>query len=340
MTTDADNASRWDGVARPHYEVWYLTFNHRASSTGYWICYTLDAPVAGEPFAQLWFARFDAADPGRNFAIRRTLPIAALRAEARPFSLRIGDAELRHDAARGAVGGAGHDARWELRWTPGARTHRTLPPILYAVPNLAETLVLGPSLDAALAGTVVVDGRALELGGEPGQQSHLWGTGHAREWAWGHCNAFDGRSGACLEVLTARLERRGLVTPPMTVLTLYLDGRRHRWNRFPHTVVTGADVATTRYAFRAWRPDVRVEGEFTCRPADMVATEYFDPRGVAPSWCHNTEVADLRVTLWTRDGLVGPWRVADELRAPRTGHFEVGRLQRDPAIEREHRGVG
>ncbi len=47
MSTEADNVRNWDGVARPHYEVWYLTFNHRESGTGYWICYTLDAPASG-----------------------------------------------------------------------------------------------------------------------------------------------------------------------------------------------------------------------------------------------------------------------------------------------------
>ena len=339
MSTEADNVRKWDGVARPAYEVWYLTFNHRASKTGYWICYTLDAPVAGEAFAQVWFAHFDAGDPQRNFAIRRTVPIGEMSAEARPFSVRIGDAELRHDAARGSISGAGHEASWDLRWTPSPRTHRTAPPVMYLAPGLAETLVVGPNLNVPMTGKVVVDGATFEADGEPGQQSHLWGRGHAHAWAWGHCNAFEGRPGAVLETLTARLERRGIVTPPMTALTLYLDGARYRWNTFAHTLLTRADIDTTRYRFRAWRPDVRVEGEFQCRPQDMVAAEYFDPRCVAPSWCHNTEVADLTVTVWKRGGLFAPWREAARLVAPRTGHFEVGGLLRDPAVEWEHRGV-
>lgn len=339
MTTAADNVCRWDGARRPHYEVWYLTFNHRASGTGWWICYTLDAPVRGDAFGQVWFAHFDATDPARNFAIRKTLPIAEMVCEAAPFAVRAGGAELHHDAARGELRGDGHTATWDVRWTPGARTHRTLPPVLYAAEGLAETLVLGPNLDVPIAGVVEVDGQRYDVKGEPGQQSHLWGRGHAHEWAWGHCNAFEGRPGAALEMLTARLERRGAVMPRMTVLTLYLDGEVYRWNRFPHTVLTRARVDTTRYWFRASRPDLKVEGEFRCRPEDMVAVEYFDPRCVQPSWCHNTEVADLSVTVYRRRGLLGAWREHARLVAPSAGHFEVGRLQRDPAIAREHVGI-
>ena len=43
-----------------------------------------------------------------SFAINRRFPIAALRAEARPFSVRIGESHLGHDAMRGELAGAGH----------------------------------------------------------------------------------------------------------------------------------------------------------------------------------------------------------------------------------------
>src|SRR5207248_674287 len=100
--SERDNQLRWQRQAG-HYEVWYLTLNHRPSETGFWIRYTLEAPVAGhgEPYCQLWFAAFDARAPANSFALNRKLPMAELATRAEPFEVRIGEAYLRHGAARG-----------------------------------------------------------------------------------------------------------------------------------------------------------------------------------------------------------------------------------------------
>ena len=42
----SDNKCRWDGASAPHYEVWFLTLNHRASQRGFWFRYVLESPVA------------------------------------------------------------------------------------------------------------------------------------------------------------------------------------------------------------------------------------------------------------------------------------------------------
>lgn len=335
--TAADNACRWDGARRGHYEVWYLTCNHLASRTGYWIRYTLEAPLAGrgDPYAQLWFARFDKRDPSRTFAINRVVPIETFSAGDRPFCVRIGDAELRHDAMRGAIAGAGHDVSWDLRWRPAAHTHRHLPGLMYRRGGLGDTTVLSPNLDVPVRGTVRVDGRAVEFSGDPGGQTHLWGRKHAHAWAWGHCNAFDGHPGAAFEVLTVRLRRRGRVSPPLTLLSLYAGGAAYCMTGFADTLRARGTWTTGRYAFRAERGDVRIEGEFSCRPDDMVVARYADPDG-EPAYCSNTEVGDLRVTLWRRAGRRGPWREQMRLVAPGTGHFETGGRTRDRAVVKDH----
>ncbi len=337
-----DNLPRWDGVRRGHYEVWYLTLNHRASRTGFWICYTVDAPVAGAgaPFGQVWFTLFDATDPGAGFGIRRTFPIDAVRLSEAPFGVVVGEAELAAGLARGDIAGDCHAARWSLAWAPSALGHRHLPPVLYWRDGLVETTVAGPNVDVGMSGVIEVDGREFRLDGERGNQSHLWGRAHVHRWAWGHCNSFDGARDATLESLTVRLRRRGRTLPPVTVLTLYLDGQVFRWNRFLHVPLTRGRVPhTTRYEVRARRPDVDVRGTFECRPADMIATEYFDPQGRAPSWCHNTEVARLELRV-RRRGWLGRWRDDCLLGSGSGGHFEVGGPRRDPAIVRELRTVG
>jgi hypothetical protein len=330
---DADNRMRWDRATPGRYEVWYLTLSDRAGRAGFWIRYTLEAPLDGPAYAQLWFAFFDAASPAKSFALNRKFPIAELGAKADPFEIAIGAAKLTHASAKGELAGDGHTARWDLTWLPAAETHRQLPDLVYRT-TFADTTLLTPNLDVPVRGTIVADGRTFTLQGEPGGQTHIWGRKHAHSWAWGHCNAFEGRRGAALEAFTARL-KRGVVLPPVTLLTLYLDGEALRFNRFGDLLRTRGHMATGRYAFSASNATARIEGEFTTTPEDMTLAEYEDPDGER-AYCANTEIADLRVKLFRRRLPVGRWQPAGELFAPRTAHFEVAGRTPDPAVQRRH----
>ncbi len=332
---EGDNAMRWDRASPGHYEVWYLTVNHRPSETGYWIRYTLKSPTeGGEPYAQLWFAFFDARNADSTFGVNQMLPVSSLAAEASPFSVTIEDSVLTHQSASGRIAGDGHEVSWNLAWPPSQATHRQLPPLMYLRGGLGETTVLTPNLHVPMSGSIEVDGRRFELRDEPGGQTHLWGARHAQAWAWGHCNAFEGYPSASLETLTAQIRRGGVDLPPLTVLTLYLGDEVLRWNQPWHLPFSRGDHGTGRYGFRAQKARVALEGEFTCRPEDMVVAPYADPDGV-PRYCANTEIADLRVRVWRR-GRTGRWLEDRRLFAPRAGHFEVGGRHRDPKIPKDH----
>ena len=340
--TSADNRCRWDGRSTGHYEVWYLTLSDRVQQTGAWIRYTVEAPLVGPVRPELWFAHFDARKPGRNVAVRKLFAPEAFAATDQPFSVDIGGNVLGHDFARGQLDGGGQQVAWNLRWQPAPATHRQLPPVFYRSlrgrEGLSDTTVLTPNLDVAIEGWIEVGGRRLELFGEPGGQTHLWGRKHAHAWAWGHCNAFDNRPGAALETLTARLEKRGRILPPLTVMTLYLDGEALSWNQLHRVPLARGSFGTGFYRFSASSPTVRLEGEYRCRPEDMIQAEYEDPDGT-PSYCCNTEVADLDVTVYRRSRPFGKWLQDARLTAPRGGHFEVGSRERDPAIGKGHQRI-
>jgi hypothetical protein len=337
--SEPDNVRRWDGRSPGHYEVWYLTLNQRASATGAWIRYTLEVPREGEAHAELWFAWFDARRPDRTFGIHRAVPISEMVAEGDPFAVSIGGALLRHDRARGELHGGGHRAAWDLSWSPAPRTHRHLPALFYRTlgrrGSLTDSTVLSPNLDVAVHGWIEVDGHRFDLDGEPGGQTHLWGRKHAHAWAWGHATAFEAHPGAALECLTGRLERRGRVSPPLTVLSLYMDGEELHFNRLRDLARNRGDSGTGFYRFAAAGPTARVEGEFSCRPEDMLMAPYRDPDGES-LFCANTEVGDLRITLFRRSRPFGRWREAAVLHAFRTAHFEVATRERDPAIGKLH----
>jgi hypothetical protein len=335
--TEADNRRRWDG--RPgHYEVWYLTLNHRASRTGAWLRYTIDAPDAGEATAALWFALFDAREPDRTFAIHREFSVRDLVAQDDPFALALPGALLGHDRARGALSGDGHRAAWDLSWPPAARTHHHLPALFYLRGGLGGTTVLSPNLSVPMSGWIEADGRRLDLVSEPGGQTHLWGRKHAARWAWGRSNAFEGRPDIAFEILTAQVERGGRALPPLTALSLYLGDEELRWNRLRDLALARGHFGTGFYRFSAAAARGRIEGEFSCHVRDMVQAEYRDPDGRA-LYCANTEIADLRLTLFRRSAPLGRWREAARLVAPRGGHFEVGGRERDPAIGKAHRRI-
>jgi hypothetical protein len=342
MSTEHDNQRRWDGQRRGHYEVWYLTLNDPGSRDGYWIRYTLEAPLdgQGEPYAQLWFARFDASGAGQGgtFGINRKLPIASFAApppgSSEPFSVSVGGNRLGHDSARGALSGDGHSAEWDLRWTPATKTLHQFPKFLYRRGGLAQTTVLTPNVNVSISGTITVDGKRFELRDAPGGQTHLWGKKHAYSWGWGHCNAFDDVPGAAFEVLAVRLQRRGMLLPPLTIATLWLDGEEIALERIEQALVAPAPaMGTGRFRFTARGLFERLDGEFSCRPDDLVRASYHDPDG-EPSFCHNTCIGDLRLTLSRR--VRGRWRESARLVAPRRGHFEVAGRDRDQAVTREH----
>lgn len=330
--TARDNLMVWD--RRPgHYEVWYLTFNHRPTRTGFWIRYVIEAPKVGEPYGMLWFACFDSDAPSRTVALHTEVPIATLTSGSAPFSIGLGGAELGHDHARGRIQGGGHDVRWDLSWLPAPTTHRHLPDVIYRT-SFADTRALSPNLDVPVRGTVTVDGKSYALEGVPGGQTHLWGRKHAHAWAWGHCNAFEGRRGAALELLSVQLKKRGIVTPPMTLVALYLDGEAHRLTEFRHVIANRGHFGTAHFQFSARSRSVKIAGEFRCRPEDMVLAQYADPDG-EPSFCANTCIADLELTVEKRRGLLG-WSEPVRLFSGKSGHFEVAGRTADPAIARPH----
>jgi hypothetical protein len=335
------NRMRWE-FQPGHYEVWYATLSHLQSGTGFWIRYTLEAPTDGhgEPYAQLWFARFDRAQPERTFGINHKLPVSELRQEPLPFRLSVGDAELRDDGMRGALAGGGHDVRWELAWQPAERVHLHLPAAVYKL-NFADTQVLSPNLNVAARGTIVVDGETYTLDGDPLGQTHLWGRKHAYSWAWAHCNGFAGARNAALETLTVRLRRGPIVLPKLTLISLYLDGddpAELQFRELWQLPLARSDYGTGRYHLHAANPEWKIEAELTCRPEDMLMTEYVDPDG-EPAYCHNTECADARVTLWRRSPFVGRFREHRRLRSDGAAHFEWGARAGDPLVRKRHTAV-
>ena len=78
---------------------------------------------------------------------------------------------------------------------------------------------------------------------------------------------------------------------------------------------------------------MKIEGELSCAPEQMVSAPYLDPDGTEV-FCANTEIGNARLTVYRRAGL--GWREHRRLAATHRAHFELGSRVRDPAVTREH----
>jgi hypothetical protein len=180
------------------------------------------------------------------------------------------------------------------------RDHRHLPDVIYAT-SFADTRVLSPNLDVPLRGTIVVDGRTLVLEGDPGGQTHVWGRKHADSWAWATATPSRGTAAPVLESFTARLKRRGVVLPPLTLVSLYLDGEAHRLTGLPPHPEQPGRYGTARYQFLGVGP-MSASRRIRLPPRGHGAHRIRRSRR-GPGFCANTEVADLRVTVSRRSRL-------------------------------------
>jgi hypothetical protein len=346
FTADESNRRRCNDNSDGQYEVWYLTWNDPHSGAGYWLRYTLEFPVKDPraplalstvPYAAIWFARFDPADPAAHIAIHRRFSIPTVTSNEKPFSLRIAMCELTSSSARGLIAGDGHEVSWKLDWEPNHTTHRQLPDVMYAGDGLAQTTVLSPSVRTLMRGELVINGKHTDLAEVVVGQTHLWGQKHAHRWAWGRCALFEDIPDAWLETLSVQLQRGGRTLPQLTMSTLCIEGELYQCNQIRHTIGNRAKWSTGLYEFSASNSRIRLRGTFRAAPGQLITAPYHDPDGAAV-FCSNTEVGSIDATLQLRNGI--RWGAMRTLRSRNTAHFETGGQQRDASVSKIHQLIG
>lgn len=328
------NALRWRPGLDNYYEIWYLTLNHLPSETGYWIRYTLHAPQqgAGDACLEVWFTFFDRRRPESNFGLAQRFPIDCLEAEAEPFRLSIGDNSLENGACRGALDGAGHSARWDLRFSPCERPFLHFPESLYTGGQV-ESAMLAPHLSTRFTGTIEAGGRRFELAGDPGEQSKTWGRRHPPHWLWAHCNHFAEDPEAVMELVCAPQMNPG-EPPPAHIVCLKCHGRQFHLMSLVDGSRSASDAAPGHWRLQAESGNFRLDAAINCRPDDLIEARYTDPNGAA-SYCVHTEVADAELQAWTRDNESAPWQPLALLHSHCTTHTEWGDETPHPKVTRK-----
>ncbi len=316
------NALRWTPGEENYYEIYYLTLNHLASRSGFWIRYTIHAPQ-GDPnsvYAEVWFTYYNLDSEENNFGIMKQFPIDALDSSADPFSLRIGDCRLENGACFGGLEGKGHSGRWDLEFESGCKPFLHFPEHLYTSGEV-DSAMLSPHFSTRFTGTIEVDGRLLELKDDPGEQSKTWGRCHPPHWLWCHCNHFEEDSNAAMELVCAPSgDEDGL---QIHVLYAKCHGEEFRLLSLLDGSKSESDAAPGTWRLRAESATVLVEAEVTCRLEDIAEAVYRDPNGTS-AFCANTIVASSRLQISTRPDDSAPWQPLGALHSNGTTHAEWG----------------
>ncbi len=323
-----ENHMRWDGRSRGFMEAWYATLNHSDSGGGLWLRYTITAPRNQDPYAEVWGFYFD-PDGKRSFGAKRRVPadrISLPLGRDDGALVRLGEAWLSERHLEGSVQRPdGRSLSWSLDFEPANEAFQHLPRGLRAVAERRFSVLCCPNLSVPFSGTVTLDGDELSLVSEPGCQAHRWGHGHPGSWSWAHCSRFDFGESAVFEGLAARSWVGPFPLPTMTFLFLELDGRRMAFNDPKWVRRARSRYEMPTWAFSARNDDVRIAGAGRALPDRMVQVKYEDPAGV-PSYCVNSEIADLAIEVYERSGAT--WRHTKSLTATRTAHLEFGRRER------------
>ncbi|HWO00636.1 MAG TPA: tocopherol cyclase family protein [Blastocatellia bacterium] len=328
-----DNLCRWDGSS-PHYEVWFLTLNHRLAKTGFWFRYTIECPSHANdgpgPRAALWAAFFDRERIDRGFGLIREWPIDQFLVEGDArFRLNIGDGLLSGNHAVGRIAGADHSIAWDLSYVPNETTYHHVSRAVAAL-SRPSSFVCSPNLDTRFTGVISVDGREFSLEDEPGCQSHTWGRKHVDDWVWVHSNAFERSPGTVFEGLAGRQRKLGRKLPPIQSLLLRHRGVEHRFTRLRMAEQWQRKLGMGYWSFAATNTRVHIEGVAQCRLRDMVQAEYADPDGES-LYCINSEVANLKIRLFRRTRGIR-FRHVETINSLGAAHLEHASRSRDSDV--------
>jgi hypothetical protein len=321
------NVLQWDG-SPGHYEVYYLTFTV-PGGLGAWLRYTMLAPLEGEATCALWAATMD-PETGEVRGHKDTFPIGELRAEPEPFRLRVGPGELTDSSATGRAG----DVAWDLAWAPG-RAYEPVHPVLRRA-RVAQTILTLPHGDVELRGTITVGGQTVTVDGARAGQAHLWGSKHARRWAWMHGGDLRGadgstRPGDFLDAVSVVVPRFGREVGPSTPVVGRFGGEDFRSTSPARVLTNESRFGLTSWHFEAVDGRRRVVVEVDAPRDGLVGVTYHDPDG-DEAYCYNSEIATTRVWVYERERR-GPWVLRDTLVGDGCAHFEYAQRRPVPGFE-------
>lgn len=325
--SEQDNQPRWTGQ-KPFYEVWYFKFNLVAERKALWLRYTLLSPRLGPALAELWAIFFDTVTH-QHVALKQSFPISQFASQPEQFGIQIGAAQLTQNQSHGAIETTSEQISWALNYEPNQMTYYHAPPLLMQAP-LPKTKVCTPQSDLRYCGHITVNGATYAVEDAPGMQGHIWGTQHAHNWAWAHCNTFEEAPNTVLEALSGQIKVGPWLTPPLSPIYVRYKGQRYCLNQYRHLLGNRSDFSPGTWHFAAYDKQIGFKGQLSASlNEDVVGVEYTDPDG-SHRYCYNTKIGHAQLDILLRQG--NKWEIHNSLQAHHTAAIEWVQSEPLPGI--------
>ncbi|MEW6057512.1 MAG: tocopherol cyclase family protein [Bdellovibrionota bacterium] len=331
LNMQRDNLPQWNKKSQGFYEVWYLKLNlppaNGKAGPALWLRFTtLSSRTGLKKVAETWAIFFDPLAPGgsQKLALKNTASPSAYSSQANG-TIQIEDCTLGSGFTSGSVVSRGQRIEWDLRFEPNSHTFFHVPQVLQKL-KLTKSIVCKPNISIQFKGHFKVNEKTYECDDTPGCQGHIWGQKHAQEWAWSHCNFFEG-SDAVVEALTARVKFGEIVTSPrLSALYLQYKGERFEFNNLVDAFSIKSEYSLTSWKFSADKGSLRIQGEIACDVKDLVALTYEDTDG-SFLYCNHSELASMNVSVYFKG------KLDSSLRSLQTTGFETVSRKKSPYVE-------
>lgn len=314
------NGLQWDGRTRGHYEAYTLNLVDPSNETGWWLRYSLDAPMQGEETSSLWGAHFAADGAPDRFALKTDFPIRSFGTMSDGFHIRVSKAELMREEAKGGLRNPQQDdhvLRWNVNMADPADPFR-----IYGKDGQYEgreppTKVLVPTPRSHAGGVVEVGDQRYVVRGGRGMQSHRWGSARFDRWTTGYATFFRERPNAYLYAFLGETDADswgGIRYRDEEGLDLSFGKVRTSTDEGPGRE---PGVWTFKAKTRGWE----LTGRFSASLQRMVGVRFEDPDG-SVRYCHHGGLADATIELWKRSW--GRKKLHQTLTAKGTCIFQQG----------------
>jgi hypothetical protein len=306
---EAVHAGAWEGIQydparglasrRGHVESWFLKANDPRERRAVWLRWTIWASerAPGRALAETWAVAFDAARG--HVATKTSVPFERARFAARGIGATVDGCTLSSAAARGRVESGGRAIGYDLAIAapPREEPFAHFPARWMYSAAFPSQKIVSPIPNARFDGFVDVGADRWAVAEWPGMVGHSWGRAHTDDYAWGHCNAWDGAGeDVVLEGLSARARAGGVLLPTLTLLSVRYDGARYAMNGFASLASNTGSMTPRRWSFRGQGPRVELTGEMWADTEDFVGLFYGNPDG-STVHCLNSKLARAEITL-------------------------------------------
>jgi hypothetical protein len=308
-STEAVHSAAWRGIQydpsrglrarRGHVESWFLKANDPRERRAIWLRWTIWASerTPGRALAETWAVAFDAARG--HVATKTSVPFERAHFAPGDIGATVDECTLSSTTARGRVESGGRTIGYDLAIAapPGEEPLVHFPAQwMYSAAFPAQKIVsLMPN--ARFEGVIDVGRHRWAVDAWPGMVGHTWGRAHTDEYAWGHCNAWDGAGeDLVLEGFSARARVRGVLLPTLTSLWVRYEGTRYPMNGFASLASNTGSMTPRRWSFRGQGPRIELTGEMWADTEDFVGLFYGNPDG-STVHCLNSKLARAEVTL-------------------------------------------